>query len=62
MPDPTDIHVRASADIDAQIRRSPRTKPAPNASALSIPFTYAPSPDGVDENLLVLLHGLGPSV
>ncbi|CAM9610239.1 unnamed protein product, partial [Phaeothamnion confervicola] len=22
-------------------------------------FTYAPSPDGVDSNLLILLHGLG---
>jgi predicted esterase len=35
------------------------TKPAPKISAIPVPFYYAPSEDGTDENLLILLHGLG---
>ncbi|KAH8117940.1 hypothetical protein DFH11DRAFT_1571519 [Phellopilus nigrolimitatus] len=38
---------------------APRVKPAPDASAIPVPFVYAPSDDGTDENLLILLHGLG---
>ncbi|KAI0058366.1 hypothetical protein BV25DRAFT_1810832 [Artomyces pyxidatus] len=38
---------------------SPRVKSPPKASVLSAPFTYTPSDDGTDENLLILLHGLG---
>jgi hypothetical protein len=34
-------------------------KPPPKTSAISVPFTYAPSADGTDENILVFLHGLG---
>ena len=37
----------------------PRVKPAPSSSAISVPFVYTPSGDGTDENLLILLHGLG---
>ncbi|KAI8992745.1 hypothetical protein BD414DRAFT_482062 [Trametes punicea] len=37
----------------------PRVKPPPNASAIPVPFVYYPSDDGTDENLLILLHGLG---
>ncbi|KAL6309450.1 hypothetical protein BKA93DRAFT_925344 [Sparassis latifolia] len=38
---------------------SPRRKPAPNATAIPVPFIYNASDDGTDENLLVLLQGLG---
>ena len=37
----------------------PRIKPPPQSSAISAPFSYSPSDDGTDENLLILLHGLG---
>ncbi|KAG9313805.1 hypothetical protein JVU11DRAFT_6166 [Chiua virens] len=40
---------------------SPRTKPAPNSSKIPLVFSYTPSDDGTDENLLILLHGLGDS-
>ncbi|KAI0037092.1 hypothetical protein K488DRAFT_39890 [Vararia minispora EC-137] len=38
---------------------SSRVKPIPKSSAIPAPFTYVPSDDGTDENLLILLHGLG---
>jgi len=38
---------------------SPKTKPSPKATSIPVPFTYNPSDDGTDENLLILLHGLG---
>lgn len=38
---------------------TPRTKVAPKTSSIRVPFTYSPSDDGTDENLLILLHGLG---
>ena len=31
----------------------------PRERAIPVPFSYAPSDDDVDENLLILLHGLG---
>ncbi|KAI0317979.1 hypothetical protein OF83DRAFT_1057625 [Amylostereum chailletii] len=37
----------------------PRAKPHPKSTAIGVPFTYSPSDDGTDENLLLLLHGLG---
>lgn len=37
----------------------PRTKPVPSRAGIGLEFVYAPSDDGVDENLLVVLHGLG---
>jgi hypothetical protein len=36
-----------------------RTKLAPQQRSIPMPFTYTASDDGTDENLLVLLHGLG---
>ncbi|KAJ4490149.1 hypothetical protein J3R30DRAFT_35633 [Lentinula aciculospora] len=36
-----------------------RSKGSPQLSAIPVPFSYTPSDDGTDENLLVLLHGLG---
>ncbi|EIN14486.1 alpha/beta-hydrolase [Punctularia strigosozonata HHB-11173 SS5] len=39
----------------------PRVKPPPQPHSIPVPFAYFPSDDGTDENLLVLLHGLGDS-
>ncbi|KAJ7704303.1 Alpha/Beta hydrolase protein [Mycena rosella] len=38
---------------------SPKVKPPPQNEKIPVPFFYAPSDDGTDENLLILLHGLG---
>ncbi|KAH9856075.1 hypothetical protein C2E23DRAFT_501623 [Lenzites betulinus] len=40
-------------------KTSPRVKTSPKSSAIPVPFSYAASDDGTDENLLILLHGLG---
>jgi hypothetical protein len=51
----SDIHVQESCTTVL-----PRIKPSPKSSKLSPgQFFYAPSDDGTDENLLILLHGLG---
>jgi len=54
----SELHLRATLHSDDGSSR-PRIKPAPQSSAISTPFSYSPSDDGTDENLLVLLHGLG---
>ncbi|KAF7329778.1 Abhydrolase-2 domain-containing protein [Mycena kentingensis (nom. inval.)] len=51
-----DLHLH---DVDDHATPRPRTKPVPSKTAIPVPFSYAPSDDGTDENLLVLLHGLG---
>ncbi|KAL7311861.1 hypothetical protein PS15m_009575 [Mucor circinelloides] len=33
----------------------------PNAKKVKLQFDYSPSQDGIDQNLLILLHGLGDS-
>lgn len=38
---------------------SPKKKPAPRKGKCPLEFVYHPSHDGTDENLLILLHGLG---
>ena len=50
---PSVLHLKPSETT------SPRVKPFPKSKTLSVPFSYAPSDDGTDENLLILLHGLG---
>jgi hypothetical protein len=63
----SEIHLRATLDSDdgndggtsTSTHRRPRIKPPPQSSAISAPFSYSPSDDGTDENLLILLHGLG---
>ncbi|KAJ7253051.1 hypothetical protein B0H12DRAFT_1117201 [Mycena haematopus] len=50
-----DIHLRENAAEDS----SPRVKSRPQTGKIPVPFFYAPSDDGTDENLLILLHGLG---
>ncbi|KAF5376085.1 hypothetical protein D9615_007731 [Tricholomella constricta] len=49
-----EIHIQQAAP-DA----SPRVKTAPTKASIPTPFSYIPSDDGTDENLLILLHGLG---
>lgn len=51
----SEIHLRESSSSDS----NPKTKPRPKTSSIPVPFTYNPSDDGTDENLLILLHGLG---
>ena len=54
----SELHLReAETPMDAA---RPRVKPPPQSTAISAPFDYSPSDDGTDENLLILLHGLGP--
>ena len=51
------IHIQELTSASSQ----PRIKPSPKSSKLPGQFFYAPSDDGTDENLLILLHGLGLS-
>lgn len=54
----TELHLReAETPVDAT---RPRVKRPPQSTAIPAPFDYSPSDDGTDENLLILLHGLGP--
>jgi len=52
-----EIHIR-DASISSS-SPSPRVKPSPKKSDIPVPFFYTSSNDGTDENLLILLHGLG---
>lgn len=38
-----------------------KIKKRPSEGTIAVPFDYCPSDDGTDENLLILLHGLGGS-
>ncbi|KAI0084966.1 hypothetical protein BDY19DRAFT_897508 [Irpex rosettiformis] len=49
----TSISLRSADDGSVKV------KPRPKPSAITVPFNYYPSDDGTDENLLILLHGLG---
>jgi hypothetical protein len=59
----SEFHLRATASASGDATHhpspSPRIKPPPQTASISAPFSYTPSDDGTDENLLVLLHGLG---
>ncbi|KAG8916516.1 hypothetical protein FRC01_003018 [Tulasnella sp. 417] len=50
-----ELTVRPAAPAD----ESPKVKPHPKSGEIPLEFTYFPSDDGTDENLLILLHGLG---
>ena len=45
--------------VKEPISSTPRNKPTPKSAGIPVPFEYSPSDDGTDENLLILLHGLG---
>jgi hypothetical protein len=51
------LHVR-EASKDFNISKY-RLKATPLSSKIPVPFAYSASDDGTDENLLILLHGLG---
>ncbi|EKM57227.1 uncharacterized protein PHACADRAFT_208338 [Phanerochaete carnosa HHB-10118-sp] len=51
----TDITLREAPSTNI----SPKVKRQPSEKAIPVPFDYCPSDDGTDENLLILLHGLG---
>ncbi|KAF5310849.1 hypothetical protein D9619_008003 [Psilocybe cf. subviscida] len=51
----TDLHLR---EASTSTPSSPKDKPPPNTSKTS-GASYAPSDDGTDENMLILMHGLG---
>ena len=55
-----DIHVQETSTTSQTVL--PRVKPSPKNSKVPGQFFYAPSDDGTDENLLILLHGLGTLV
>lgn len=44
---------------NSTIHTTPRRKPRPKTDSIKFKHTYTPSQDGIDENLLILLHGLG---
>ncbi|KAI6041531.1 hypothetical protein EDC04DRAFT_1261814 [Pisolithus marmoratus] len=50
-----EIHLQECSSIAS----SPRRKPLPNSAKIPVPYSYTASDDGTDENLLILLHGLG---
>ena len=49
--------------IEISVRESSGTAPKqpPSAKAIPVPYEYSASSDSMNENLLVLLHGLGNS-
>ncbi|THU87365.1 hypothetical protein K435DRAFT_867374 [Dendrothele bispora CBS 962.96] len=51
-----EIHLRTPS---SQPSPSPKVKSPPKPTSIPTPFSYYPSDDGTDENLLILLHGLG---
>ena len=59
----SEFHLRATTTTTTATSggdaHPPRIKPPPQSASISAPFSYSPSDDGTDENLLVLLHGLG---
>ena len=54
-----DMSAEKKITVRASSATTPKTKSPPEASAIPVPFVYHPSDDGTDENLLILLHGLG---
>ena len=52
-----ELHVRPAS---SEATREANPKKAPDLKSLGWTGSYAPSPDGLDANLLLLLHGLGP--
>ncbi|KAG7449133.1 alpha/beta-hydrolase [Guyanagaster necrorhizus] len=52
----SDVYIREHETSSTAL---PRVMPSPKSSRIPVPFFYSPSDDGTDENLLILLHGLG---
>lgn len=45
--------------MSVSVDSTPRNKPRPTQEGLGLEHVYAASEDGTDENVLVVLHGLG---
>lgn len=45
--------------LESSLTSSSRRKIPPKSSKIPLPFSYTASDDGTDENILLLLHGLG---
>ncbi|KAF8311991.1 hypothetical protein DL93DRAFT_2149541 [Clavulina sp. PMI_390] len=54
-----ETEVTIGPEVQSATINVPKVKPAPQKAKMPLRFVYHPSPDGVDENLLVMLHGLG---
>lgn len=50
----TELHLK-----DRKSYSTPSVKPIPQSPEIPVPFLYWSSNDGTDENLLIILHGLG---
>lgn len=57
---PVDLHIREPSSSTQSL--SPKIKPPPKKSSLNVQFTYSPSDDGTDENILLFLQGLGDTL
>jgi len=55
----TETEITVGPEATSIASTVPKDKPAPKNGKLPVRFVYHPSPDGVDENLLIMLHGLG---
>lgn len=62
----SEIHLDATASLGGPAESSKRPtfeprKPRPNLDAIDrrLVYSYEPSSDGIDTNLLILLHGRG---
>jgi len=55
----TETEITVGPEATSIASTVPKNKPAPKNEKLPVRFVYHPSPDGVDENLLIMLHGLG---
>ncbi|CAO3600998.1 unnamed protein product [Absidia cylindrospora] len=49
-------------DIHVKAQQSNNRKPLPQSKKSRLTFKYTPSRDGVDTNVLILLHGLGDTL
>lgn len=59
---PTPINLSVTEPSTSFSSSSSNAKPlkkTPPSKNSSLPFVYTASPDGIDENLLILFHGLG---
>ncbi|KAI7816833.1 Alpha/Beta hydrolase protein [Gamsiella multidivaricata] len=60
LPDPS--KVLNAHPIESKTSPTSIRKTSPQASSTTLKFEYQPSPDGVDENLVLFFHGLGDKI
>ena len=54
-----EAEITVGPEVASSASIAPKNKPIPKNGKIPVRFVYHPSPDGVDENLLIMLHGLG---